>query len=347
MTSRSIHLVGTLPTESTKEAMAWAMWILGRTLGPTMPDGETGERRDWVNRLIENLKSHPDLELKGEEGSSGYQDRAAFRVKKGRQLRSVELDYFAEFEKSWPLYQEIVQPAGRRLQVGIPGHVDVAAVAFGFNLPTALRNLAPFRDATIRELAAIWDHGGTQVTFQLEVPVELKILTRIPVPGRWVAAKQIAREILKVVEAAPDGSRYGLHLCLADLNNKPMGRPVDAGPLVALANALMAAWPAGRVLEYLHVPLANGSEIPTMDPDYYAPLSELWLPDHVRFIGGFIHERSTIKNLIMIRDQIEYNLGRRIDIGASCGLGRRQRPVARRNLDMALAVATQNLADRE
>ena len=150
-----------------------------------------------------------------------------------------------------------------------------------------------------------------------------------------------------MVEAAPERSRYGLHLCLGDLNNESMGRPVDAGPLVALANALMAAWPAGRTLEYLHVPLAHGSEIPSMDPDYYAPLSDLWLPDHVRFIGGFIHERSTIKDLIRIRDQIEHNLDRQIDIGASCGLGRRERPAARRNLDMALAVATQNLEDRE
>jgi len=344
MTTRSVHLVGTIPAESTKDAFAWATWVLGDTIGPTMPDGETGDRSDWVNRLVESLRTHPDLELAREGDWSGYTDTPAFRVKKGRHLRWVDLDYFREFEKSWPVYQEMVEGSGRRFQVGIPGHFDVAAIAFGFKLPTALRNLAPFRDATIREMAAIWARGGSQVVFQLELPIELIMLTKMPAPARPAAAKRFAREVLRLVEAAPVGSRHGLHLCLGDLNNESMGTPTDAGPLVTLANAIMAGWPEGRVLEFVHVPLAHGSVPPTMDPDYYAPLSQLWLPNEVRFIGGFIHEGRTIKDLTKIRHQIEHNLGRRIDVAASCGLGRRDRQAAKLNLDIAKAVA---LADDE
>ena len=176
--------------------MAWAMWVLGDTLGPTVPDGETGERRDWVTRLIENLRTHPDLELKRDGDWSGYRHTPAFRVKQGRRLQSIDLDYSSEFEKSWPHYQELVQPSGRQFQVGIPGHLDVAAIAFGFNLAAALRNLAPFRDATTREIAAIYDRGGNRVTFQLEVPIELIMLTRVPRPARWAAARRFAREVL-------------------------------------------------------------------------------------------------------------------------------------------------------
>ncbi|MBT8192729.1 MAG: hypothetical protein KJP22_04950, partial [Acidimicrobiia bacterium] len=59
----------------------------------------------------------------------------------------------------------------------------------------------------------------------------------------------------------------------------------------------------------------------------------------VRFIGGFIHEKSLIKDLVLIRDQIEFNLGRPIDVAASCGLGRRDRKAAQLNLEIARAVA--------
>jgi hypothetical protein len=76
-----------------------------------------------------------------------------------------------------------------------------------------------------------------------------------------------------------------------------------------------------------------------MDPDYYAPLSKLGIPASVRFIGGFVHEARTISDLVKVRDQIEHNLGRRIDVAASCGLGRRDRPAARKNLEIAKAVA--------
>jgi len=339
MTTRSIHLVGTIPAESASDAFAWATSVLGDLIGPTMPDGETGERRDWVNRLVENLRHHPDLELAREGSWSSYTDTPAFRVRKGRHLRWIDLDYLAEFDESWPVYEDMVSGSGRRLQVGIPGHLDVAAIAFGFNLPAALRNLGPFRDATIREMAAIWARGRDHVVFQLEVPIELIMLTRMPAPARSAAAKRFAREVLRLVEAAPTGSRHGLHLCYGDLNNESMGKPDDAGALVTFANAIVAEWPAGRILEFVHAPLAHGSEPPTMDPDYYAPLSQLWIPDAVRFIGGFIHEKGTIKDLVKIRDQIEHNLGRRIDLGASCGLGRRDRESARRNLEIAKAVA--------
>jgi hypothetical protein len=339
MTSRSVHLVGTIPAPSTEEALARVTGVLGDTIGPCLPDGETGARGDWVNRLVEDLRTHDDLELVRDGTWSSYTDTPAFRVKKGRRLRWIDLDYLAEFEKSWPVYQEMVEASGRSFQVGIPGHFDVAAIAFGFNLPTALRSLGPFRDATIREMAGIWALARSRVVFQLEVPIELIMLTRMPRPARPVAARRFAREILRLVEAAPGGARIGLHLCLGDLNNESMGKPADAGPLVILANAIMAEWPNGRILEYVHVPLAHGSEPPTMDPDYYAPLSQLWIPDEVRFIGGFIHEGSLIKDLVKIRDQIEFNLGRRIDVAASCGLGRRSWKAARLNLEIARAVA--------
>lgn len=339
MMKRSVHLVGSLPAQSTKDAVSWAGEVLGDTLGPWLPDGETGPRSDWVNRLVEGLRTHVDLELVKDGAWSGYTDTPVFRVRKGHRFRTVNLDYVAEFEKSWPVFGELAPSRGRTFQVGIPGHFDLAAITFGFNLPVAMRNLAPFRDATIREMATIQTLASGEVVFQLEVPIELIMLTRLPGPARAAAAKRLAREALRLVEAATPGSRIGLHLCLGDLNNESMGAPVDTWPLVIFGNAMMAEWPTGRTLEFLHVPLAHGSQPPTMDPDYYAPLEYLAIPGDVPFIGGFVHEKSLIKDLVLIRDQIEHNLGRPIDVAASCGLGRRSWAAGHLNLEIARAVA--------
>ena len=336
---RSVHLVGTIPAGSASDAYRFVTDILGNTIGPSMPDGETGDRADWVNRLVEHLRRHPDLELSREGSWSGYRDTPAFRVKRGRHLRWVDLDYYDAFQRSWKDYENMVAGSGRRFQVGIPGHFDVAAIAFGFNPVTAIRNLAPFRDATIREMAAIWGRGRNTVLFQIEIPIELILLGKLPPPARPAAAKRFAREVLRLVEAAPRSSMFGIHLCVGDLNNESLGNPVDAGPLVTMANAIMAEWPKGRTLDYLHAPFAHGERPPTMDPDYYKPLARLWIPDKVRFIAGIIHEASTIKKLVLVRDQIEHTMGRRVDVAASCGLGRRTREAAKLNLEIAKAVA--------
>ena len=54
----------------------------------------------------------------------------------------------------------------------------------------------------------------------------------------------------------------------------------------------------------------------------------------------YLHTRfELLKKLVLVRDQIEHNLGRRVDVASSCGLGRRTREAAKLNLEIAKAVA--------
>lgn len=302
-----------------------------------MPDGETGEPRGWMVRHLESLRTHPDLELTADGTWRSYADRPRFRVKRGHRLRWIDLGHFDAFSESWKAYEDMVAGSGRRFQVGIPSPSSLAVLAFGSL--NAVPHLAPFRNATIREIGAIWGRGRATTLFQVGMPIELVALSRVPPPARPALARGFARDVLRLVEAAPSGSSFGLHLCLGDLNNRVLTNPADAAPFVALANAVMAEWPTGRTLDYVHAPLAHGRHPPTMDPDYYAPLERLWIPGHVRFIAGIVHEATTIKKLVLVRDQIEHHLNRHVDVAASCGLGRRTREAARLNLEIARAVA--------
>jgi hypothetical protein len=60
--ARCVHLVGSLPFESAEEALRRCGEGLGEMV-TSLPDGETGERKMWVNYLPEQIyTSHPDLE---------------------------------------------------------------------------------------------------------------------------------------------------------------------------------------------------------------------------------------------------------------------------------------------
>jgi hypothetical protein len=55
---RTAHLVGSLPESTAREAMSVALDILGPYLR-SLPDGETGARRNWIISIVEGL---PDNE---------------------------------------------------------------------------------------------------------------------------------------------------------------------------------------------------------------------------------------------------------------------------------------------
>lgn len=339
-TDRSVHLVGTVPASDAAEVFELVGEILDGRVGVCVPDGETGDRLDWVNRIVESLRAHPDLELAREGAWTSYEDTPAFQVRKGHRFDHVDLDYVDAFRQSWPIYLDKREQLGdgAALQVGIPGHLDLALIAFGFKLVPGLRNVGPFRDATLREMALIHDAGGDDVVFQLEVPIELIMLTKLPAVARRAAAGRFAAEILKVVRRSAPGTRFGIHLCYGDLNHESMGTPEDAGALVALANALVDRWPEGRRLEFLHAPFARGAEPPPLHPDFYTPLADLRLPASTRFAAGFIHEGRTADELGELLSRIEGLLGREVDVAASCGLGRRDQEQARRNLELSRQV---------
>lgn len=226
------------------------------------------------------------------------------------------------------------------MQVGIPGPIDLAFAAFGFNPVLGFRHARPFEDATVVDIARIDAEAGDEVVYQLEIPIEVEIANRIPQALRRVGANRLARRILRLIRRAPEGTRWGFHLCVGDMNNKAFSRLQDATTLAFLADALVRQFPAGRELEFVHLPLAHGSEAPTLDPEFYDPLNGLTVPHDVRLIAGLAHEAQSLEDQLKLRDIVEAQLKRPVDIAASCGLGRRDREAAESNLRISKELVT-------
>lgn len=342
MTTRQAHLVGSIPGQTPEEAMRLAMSVLGPHLR-SLPDGETGDRRNWIIPIIESMREHPDMELAKEGDWSDYDKTPRFKVRRGHKLLGASLDFghVAAMEASRPAFEDVSRDSGRSdldYQVGVPGDFDMAMFTLG--PVAALRHRRAFTEATVAEITRIHSLLGDRAIFQLEVPIELILLTKLPGPAHPFVAKLFGRWVAGLAAASPQGARFGVHLCLGDMNHRAFGRMKDVAPLVALTNAILAAWPEGRALEFVHAPFAAADDPPATSESFYAPLAALDLRPGTRFIAGFAHEEQSLDDQRAVLSMIEKLIGGPVDIASSCGLGRRDAAAARRTLERTAELCT-------
>lgn len=329
MARRRAHLVGSIPAATAEDGMRLAAGRLGPDLD-FLPDGETGERRNWTNHMIDRLRRHPDVRLARDGDRSGYDSLPRFALRPGRRLYGASLDLgiaeaVADALPAWRALRAAGQ-APPRFQVGIPGDQELALAAFGPSGP--FRQARAFAEALAAAMHRAHELLDGDVLFQVEVPLETVLLGRVPSVIRPPLAGLMARRIAALALGAPEGSWFGVHLCLGDMNHRALGAPGDASALVALANAVAGSWPGDRRLAYLHLPLAAADRPPSGDAAFYAPLAGLRLGRDTRLIAGFAHEGQDLAAQLRIRQVIEDCAGYPVGISASCGLGRRDEPAA-------------------
>ncbi|MBH0776806.1 hypothetical protein [Nocardia bovistercoris] len=330
--ARVAHFVGSFPAGSTEEAMRAILDGAGSRLF-SLPTGETGRYEWYITPIIEDLVAQGVLEVKRHGTARSSRERTIHRVPDGVELtgEAMELGYRREAEEALPLFRRFRAERdlpGLALQIGMPTDFTLAFIALG---PGGIRaHRAAFRDATVRDIAAIRAAAGDDVVVQLEATAEMISMVKArPLHRIADAAVGLGKNIAALAAAAPSGTRFGVHLCLGSMNNRSRAIPRDARPLVDLANSVVRQWPSGRPLEYLHGPLAAGAVPPATDARFYAPLRELDLPPGTRFIAGCVHETPSWTAQLDTLRMIEDALGRPVDgVASACGLGRRPRTVA-------------------
>ena len=149
MNVRQAHLVGSLPGDTPEQAMRTALEVLGPRLR-SLPDGETGERRNWVISIVDSLRDHPDLEVVKAGDWTDYDKTPTLRVRRGRTLYGANLDFghVAAVRDTIPVFERLRAEFGLPelvFQSGVPSDLDLAMFSLG---PVgALRHRAPFTEA--------------------------------------------------------------------------------------------------------------------------------------------------------------------------------------------------------
>ncbi|MFI9503777.1 hypothetical protein [Nocardia sp. NPDC052566] len=332
--------MGSLPTEldSPEKAMAFAVDTAGEFLDGMVPGGEADPyRAKWYIRpIIDRLGKAPALAPVRSGDWSTLRSRDTFRLRTGRSLAEADVDaalgYAEEAGRAGDALVDMCRThPGLRLQVGIPTPFVIGFIAFEARMlrwrgapgggDRGFPYYRPIVDATVREIVRIQEALGDNVVFQLELAAETLLCAMTPGVLRHGPATVAGRAIARLVARAPHDARFGVHLCYGSLDDKPAVTPRSTAPVVALANAIARYWPAGRHLDFVHMPMGDGKQAPVR-PRYYAPLTRLELPASTRVIAGLAHPAQPLAQARQGLAAAESAYGGVLDVAAPCGLGR-------------------------
>ena len=344
MTQRRSLLIGSMPFENETQAMTIALDMLGRSLF-CLPDGEIGEksadypngkRAAWVMTAIDICSADSEnwdvvkTSVRDENGFPvDYEHVQKLRPKHPPAVMHNYLDfgYHDYFRESYPIFKRLREERGLpdlKFQVGVPTGLGITISM----LPPlqALRYADAFNKRIAYEVNEILKIAGEDVIIQIEVPAELALAYRLP----SFLMRLSIRSIFGLANKITPQAEIGVHICLGDLNNQALVRAETLQTMVAFSNEMVKRWPATYKLVYVHYPLAEAATPPPTNPSYYTPLKDIDLPDHVRFVGGFVHEEHSPEESRQILETIERLRGTPIDVACSCGLGRRSQAIAER-----------------
>jgi hypothetical protein len=192
----------------------------------------------------------------------------------------------------------------------------------------ALRYADAFNKRVAYEVNEILKIAADDVVIQIEVPGEVAMAYQMP---KFLVGLPV-RSVMGLVKKIETKAVIGIHLCLGDLNNIALVHAASLDKLVHFSNSLVNQWPSNQRLLYVHFPLAEAKDPPTLDKAFYQPLANVRLPSGVHFVAGFVHEKLTPQQHQQLLMTIEQARGHTVDVACSCGMGRRPRPIAQQLL---------------
>jgi len=291
------------------------------------PDGEPGERSNWINWQVGIFEKHPQFEL-GETramqlGGCYYDAKPFYKLRDGVDLETVEigpLGYAEGAVDSYETFQRLsadgIIPSGVRFQVSLPtpsavltSHVvhaerTLIEPAYERALEAEVRTIT--EAIAHDDLAIQWDicteilaYEGDSRTLFYDHPLEGS-LERIERMSRWV----------------PDRVELGAHLCYGDPGHKHILEPGDTSGAVAFANGIAARIP--HRLNWIHLPVPRDRD----DDAYFAPLANLQVDAATEIYLGLVHYTDGVpgtRRRIATAERHIQNFG----IATECGFGRR------------------------
>jgi hypothetical protein len=322
------HLVGSVPLKSAEDVFLVASKCLGDRL-ERIPDGETGERSEWIHFQIPIIASTPGLrtvefripdevklppEVPREGITYGIESEAA-----GEELSFGDLRYADEAISSYQRFREL-KGEGR-----IPDHIR-----FQVSLPTTLAVMTwihpdsrpivepAYQKALLREVEKIVSAiPHDQLAIQFDLCMEVFMLEGYPVLPPWFddVLGGVVTRVEEHSAAVPDDVELGFHLCYGDWKGERQAEPTDAGNLVTLANEISER--LARPIGWIHLPVPRGMDAGPWAP----PLANLRLHDETRLYLGLVHGPDSLdesRELAELCSQYVSDFG----VATVCGIGR-------------------------
>lgn len=310
---RNVLLIGSIPLGSARRVFE----TVGATLDGLvrrMPDGETGERRDWVSWQAAAFARIPFV-----EPAETFQGRPQFRVRPGFPTAAVRfgaLGYAAAAIESYAVFREMMAagaiPAGCRLQVGIATPLSVVGqyVDAGFQAAIEPAYERRLLDEVDEIVAAV---PGEDLAIQWNLATELSLMAGHRQVYFDKIVDGVLERLVRLCEHVPDGVELGLHLCYHDFEDNNFPPPTDLDRVVDLANGILGS--VGRAVDWLHIPAP-----PVADDAYFASLRRLLLRPETEFYLGLVHAADGLDGARR-RIASAARVLSRFGVAGACGLG--------------------------
>jgi hypothetical protein len=333
---RGVHLVGSIPLGSAEEVFRLAGARLGERLR-RLPDGETGERADWIGWQFGVLARTPQLETVAAVPGR-YAARPHVKVRSGADAAALAfgpLGYAEAAVASYTMFAALqsagVLPPRYRFQVSLPTPIAVVT-AFVERADRALVEPAYTARllAELEEITAVIPHN--HLAIQWDVAIEVGILEGV-IPSHLADARaMIVDRLVGLGNQVPPATEVGYHLCYGDAGHRHFKEPADTALLVDLATTLSAG--VQRPITWFHMPVPRDRT----DAAYYAPLRALTLAPTTELYLGLVHYTDGVEGTqrrIAAAQQAVDHFG----VATECGMGRRPPDTIPRLLDIHAEVA--------
>jgi hypothetical protein len=319
--ARPVLLVGSVPLGSASAVFEAVAASLGGMV-KRIPDGEVGERTQWIMWQANVLKCAKGLEPgSSREIAPGY-SMTLYRIPQGARAADVEfgplgyasaaLDAYEDFKR---LRAEGRIPGGVRFQVSLPTSF---AVAMQFIEPEFVGSVWPRYEARLsNEIAEIVNAiPHRDLAIQWDICVEIVVVLENPTMATQIPVERLTASIARLSQLVPVDVELGLHLCYGDPGHKHMVDPKDTSIMVEFVNKLETT--VERPISWVHMPVPRDRG----DAAYFAPLKNLKLAPGTELYLGLVHITDGLEGSLR-RLAAARNVVTDFGIATECGFGRR------------------------
>jgi len=345
MAPREIYLVGSVPLPTSGDVFTVASEKFGGLIRQ-IPDGEVGERIDWITHLEAIFRSNPAFEPSDEVFSvhGGAAKRIRYRLKAGIRAADVRFEKLGYVEAALASYIEFrrLRDAGKitpgtRFQVDlVPAH----SVIWLFVIEREQAEIDPVYNAAViremREIAEKIPHADLAIQYDVASAVFARLERGVPTPygeTKTEMVDQFSGILAGLSNPVPADIPLLFHFCYGDANHKHAIEPTDMGDMVDMANAL--ARKITRPINLIHMPVPRNRD----DDSYFEPLKRLELDHHTRLILGLVHYTDGLEGTRR-RLQTAKKFMSDFGVATECGFGRRDPSTVPALFDLHIAAAS-------
>ncbi len=327
MANRNVYLVGSVPLPDAATVFE-TVGKAFRSRIKRIPDGETGERGDWITWLEPVFSKNPLFEpAETFRLHETAPQRQRYRLKPGVSAKDVHLEnlFYADIAcESYGIFKRLRDAgkiaSGTKFQVDlVPAH----SVLWLYVTERQQIELDPvYNEAVTREIGKLAEsipHEDLAIQFDIASAVFARLERNVANPygnTKQETQAHFTAIIAKLANCVPRDIDLLFHFCYGDSNHRHVIDPTDMGDMVDMANRLIRA--ITRPIQLIHMPVPRNRS----DDAYFAPLTRLVLRPETELCLGLVHYTDGLEGTKR-RMATAGKYVKNFAIATECGFGRR------------------------